>query len=52
MEQKRTGAWRKLHNEELHNLYPSPGIIRTMDAMVREYSTNRVEENTSLEKAA
>jgi hypothetical protein len=24
------GAWRKLHNEELHNLYISPSIIRTM----------------------
>jgi hypothetical protein len=23
-----TGAWRKLHNEELHNLYSSPNIIR------------------------
>jgi hypothetical protein len=23
-----TGAWRKLHNEELHNLYSSPSIIR------------------------
>jgi hypothetical protein len=22
------GGWRKLHNEELHNLYPSPNIIR------------------------
>jgi hypothetical protein len=22
-----TGEWRKLHNEELHNLYPSPDII-------------------------
>jgi hypothetical protein len=22
-----TGGWRKLHNEELHNLYPSPSII-------------------------
>jgi hypothetical protein len=22
------GAWRKLHNEELHNLYSSPNIIR------------------------
>jgi hypothetical protein len=21
-------AWRKLHNEELHNLYSSPNIIR------------------------
>jgi hypothetical protein len=22
------GGWRKLHNEELHNLYFSPGVIR------------------------
>jgi hypothetical protein len=22
-----TGGWRRLHNEELHNLYPSPSII-------------------------
>jgi hypothetical protein len=22
------GGWRKLHNEELHNLYASPSIIR------------------------
>jgi hypothetical protein len=24
------GGWRKLHNEELHNLYSSPSIIRTI----------------------
>jgi hypothetical protein len=24
------GGWRKLHNEELHNLYSSPNIIRTI----------------------
>jgi hypothetical protein len=24
------GGWRKLHNEELHNLYSSPSIIRMM----------------------
>jgi hypothetical protein len=23
-----TGCWRKLHNEELHNLYSSPSILR------------------------
>jgi hypothetical protein len=23
-----TGGWRKLHNEKLHNLYPSPSKIR------------------------
>jgi hypothetical protein len=23
-----TGDWKKLHNEELHNLYSSPNIIR------------------------
>jgi hypothetical protein len=25
-----TGGWRKLHNEELHNLYSSPSIIIIM----------------------
>jgi hypothetical protein len=24
------GDWRKLHNEELHNLYSSPNMIRMM----------------------
>jgi hypothetical protein len=23
-----TGGWRKLHSEELHNLYSSPNIVR------------------------
>jgi hypothetical protein len=25
-----TGEWRKLHNEELRDLYPLPSIIRIM----------------------
>jgi hypothetical protein len=25
-----TGGWKKLHNEELHNLYSLPDIIRMM----------------------
>jgi hypothetical protein len=28
-----TGGWRKLHNEELHNLYSSPSIIRMTNWM-------------------
>jgi hypothetical protein len=27
-----TGDWRKLHKEELHNLYSSPNIIRMIKA--------------------
>jgi hypothetical protein len=36
------GGWRKLHYEELHNLYGSPSVIRMLreDAMGREYSTH------------
>jgi hypothetical protein len=28
-----TGGWRKLHNEEFHNLYFSPNIIRIINSM-------------------
>jgi hypothetical protein len=27
-----TGGWRKLHNEELQNLYSSPSIIRMINS--------------------
>jgi hypothetical protein len=27
-----TGGWRKLHNEELRNLYPFPNIIRMIES--------------------
>jgi hypothetical protein len=39
-----TGGWRKLHNEELHNLYSSPSIIiiikSRMDEMGGTCGTN------------
>jgi hypothetical protein len=28
-----TGRWKKLHNEELHDLYSSPDIIRVNKSM-------------------
>jgi hypothetical protein len=32
-----TGGWRKLHNEELHNLYSSPSIIRIIKTRKMRY---------------
>jgi PAS domain-containing protein len=29
------GGWRKLHNEELHNLYSLPSIIRMIERRMR-----------------
>jgi hypothetical protein len=42
-----TGDWRKLHNEELHNLYSSPNIIRMIkaDEMGRACNTNGGKRN-------
>jgi hypothetical protein len=31
-----TGEWRKFHNEELHNLYPSPDIIMQVKVKANE----------------
>jgi hypothetical protein len=43
-----TGEWRKLHNEELHDLCSSPSIIRIIegeeDEMSGACSTNGGEE--------
>jgi hypothetical protein len=42
-----TGDWRKLHNEELHNLYSSPSIIRMIKSRRMRWegiSTNGREE--------
>jgi hypothetical protein len=33
-----TGGWRKLHNEELHNLYSSPSIIRMIKSRRMRYA--------------
>jgi hypothetical protein len=30
-----TGGWRKLHNEQLNNLYSSPNIIRGIKSRMR-----------------
>jgi hypothetical protein len=37
-----TGDWRKLHNDELHNLYSSPSVIR----MIKSWRTARRKEAT------
>jgi hypothetical protein len=44
-----TGGWRRLHNEELHDLYCSPNIIRVIvkeDEMGGACSTYREKKNT------
>jgi hypothetical protein len=33
-----TGSWRKLHNEELHNLYSSSSIIRIIKSRRMRYA--------------
>jgi hypothetical protein len=30
MKENVTGGWTRLHNEELHNLYASPNIVRVI----------------------
>jgi hypothetical protein len=41
-----TGGWRKLHNEELHNLYSSPSIIRIIKSRRMRWAGHvaRIEE--------
>jgi hypothetical protein len=45
-----TGGWRKLHNEELHNLYSSPSIIRMIKSRkirwARHVERMRAKRNT------
>jgi hypothetical protein len=35
-----TGGWRKLHDEELHNLYYSPSIIRKINSSRMRWTGN------------
>jgi hypothetical protein len=35
-----TGEWRKLHNEELHDVYSSPSIIRMVKARRMRWAGN------------
>jgi hypothetical protein len=35
-----TGEWRKLYNEELHNLYSSPNIIRQIKSQRMKWVTH------------
>jgi hypothetical protein len=39
-----TGGWRKLHNEELHNLYSSPSIIGKIKSRRMRWAENGGEE--------
>jgi hypothetical protein len=32
------GGWRRLHNEELHNLYTSPNIIRVIKSKMMRWA--------------
>jgi hypothetical protein len=45
-----TGGWRKLHNEELHNLYSSPSIIRMIKSRRIRWSRRvaRMRENRNV----
>jgi hypothetical protein len=45
-----TGGWKKLHNEELHNLYYSPSIIRLIKSRRMRWAghvANKVEKRNA-----
>jgi hypothetical protein len=40
-----TGEWRKLHNEELHNLYSSSNIVRVIKSRRMRMAGNVVQRD-------
>jgi hypothetical protein len=34
LKREEDGSWRKLHNDELHNLYSSPNIVRVIKSRI------------------
>jgi hypothetical protein len=43
-----TGAWRKLNNEELHNSYASPYIVRRLRSMTKRWTGHARREDNLL----
>jgi len=42
------GTWRRLHNEELHNLYASAHIIRVVKSMRMRWARHVAQETRNL----
>jgi hypothetical protein len=40
-----TGGWRKLHNEELHNLYSSPNIMKMIKSRMMKWARGGEKRN-------
>jgi hypothetical protein len=36
--EEEAGGWRRLHNEELHNLYDSPNVIRVIKSRMMRWA--------------